>query len=316
LAVEERGELKSLHAIPCEVAASHYCTGYTYLVEKERAPESVAVFTYERSILRYTKGFSPIFITAALSVLAFLAIAGWEITRTTQAHNTNPPLVSDVSGTPFSASSISALLATSTDPAAAGATSTDSLSTLGNAVMDQLAGAYTQMQRSGTYSSSTAAAAGNSLAPYLAAGVSYQTFSASQLKVDSDISYARMLQYRSDLRAAFAPLLQNTEPEYEIFAYYVNTKDVSYLAKLKTVAGSYREAANLTAKVVVPQDALEVHIGILNAMEEFASTLDAMAAHANDPFASAALLSGYNRAESDMLSSFNALTIYYKGKTP
>ena len=51
-------------------------------------------------------------------------------------------------------------------------------------------------------------------------------------------------------------------------------------------------------------------------MEEFAATLDALVAHADDPFASVALLRGYNKAESDMLTSFNALTIYYKSKTP
>ena len=123
-----------------------------------------------------------------------------------------------------------------------------------------------------------------------------------------------MLQYRSDLRTAFAPLLKNTTPEYEIFAQYADTKDVSYLTKLKSIALDYRTAASSTALVVVPRDAVSYHVAILNAMEEFAATLDALATHANDPFASVALLRSYDQAESDMLTSFNALTTYYKSK--
>ncbi len=51
-------------------------------------------------------------------------------------------------------------------------------------------------------------------------------------------------------------------------------------------------------------------------MEEFAATLDQLAAHADDPFASVALLRGYNQAETDMLTSFNSLASYFKSKQP
>ncbi len=41
-----------------------------------------------------------------------------------------------------------------------------------------------------------------------------------------------------------------------------------------------------------------------------------MSKHADDPFASVALLRSYNEAEADILTSFNALTTYYKSKSP
>ena len=49
-------------------------------------------------------------------------------------------------------------------------------------------------------------------------------------------------------------------------------------------------------------------------MEEFAATLDGLSTHATDPLASAALLRTYNKAETDMYTSFNALSSYYAQK--
>ena len=284
--------------------------GYTYCVEKERAPESVAVFTYERSIFCRTGGFSPIFITAALSVLLLLSVAGWEIARSVTAQNTNAPLATPVSGQPFSASAFPSYSAASTSSS----TSTDPLSSIGPTVMNELENAYVQLQAAGEYSSSTAAQAGSSLAPYISADVQYPAFTPSDIKTDPDTSYARMLQYRSDLRISLAPLLKNTTPEFTIFAEYVQTGNASYLQQLRSAAADYQAAASSTARLVVPADALQEHVGILNAMEEFAATLEALATHADDPFASAALLQTYDNSENDVRTSFNALIAYEKEK--
>lgn len=257
-------------------------------------------------------GFSPIFITAAVSIVALLAVVMWQMNRTLTTTGTPAALV-PTTGTSTVAPPVFTTIneASASDTAA---TSSDPLSELGTAVINQLSNAYVQMQEAGAYSTSTVLAMGQSLAPYVAANVSYPTFSSADIQTDTDTSYTRMLQYRSDLRTALAPLLKNTEPEYAIFAQYVDTKDVTYLTKLQTIAQNYRTAASNTARVVVPEDAVPFHLAILDAMEEFASTLDAMIAHAGDPFASVALLRGYNQAESDMLNSFNTLTTYYKGK--
>ena len=67
---------------------------------------------------------------------------------------------------------------------------------------------------------------------------------------------------------------------------------------------------------IFPTGQILRHIAILNAMQEFAATLDALAAHADDPLASVALLRTYNESESAVLYSFNDLGTYYRSKTP
>lgn len=272
---------------------------------------SVGFFGYDAFARRPDSGFSPIFITAALSVAVLLVVAAWELRDAVQEKNAALHATGRIglSGAPLRDTAFPFT-------AGEGATSTDPLTSIGPAVMAHIESAYEQLQQAGVYSTSTAELVGQNLAPYVAAGVQYNAFTATDLKTDSDTSYARMLRYRDDLRTSLAPLLKNTQPEYEIFAYYVDTRDASYLRKLQGVAEDYRAAAAATAKVVVPKDAVSYHVAILNAMEQFAATLDALASHADDPFASVALLRGYNRAESDMLYSFNSLTTYYKTKRP
>lgn len=152
------------------------------------------------------------------------------------------------------------------------------------------------------------------MAESLQVSVPFHTYTASDITTDPDSSYARMLSYRHDLQVSLAPLMRNTQPEYEIFAYYVSTKDTKYLDTLRRVAQNYREAASGTARVVPPKEALREHLGILNAMEEFAATLDAQIANADDPIASVVLLRTYNQGEADVLSSFAALATYYREK--
>lgn len=200
------------------------------------------------------------------------------------------------------------------DASSSSATSSDPLASIGAVFVNQLEGAYVAMQQNGTYSTSTAIQAAQSLAPYLAASVPYHMFVSSDVQTTADTSYARMLKYRSDLQVSLAPLLKNTEPEYELFGEYVDTKDASYLTEMRAAAANYRAAASSTALLVVPEDALSFQVGILNAMEEFAATLDAMTSHADDPFASTALLRGYDKAENDMLTSFNSLATYFRTK--
>jgi hypothetical protein len=182
--------------------------------------------------------------------------------------------------------------------------------------MDQLLGAYVQIRQGGAYTPNQGQKAAEALAPYVRAPIEFTSYQTSDIQTDSDISYKRMLAYRSDLRASLAPLLKNTKPEYAIFALYASTKDPKYLSELKSVAENYRDASGATARVIAPSDAVPYHIAILNALQEFAATLDAMATHADDPFASVALLRTYDQAESDVLTSFNALATYYKSKTP
>ena len=200
------------------------------------------------------------------------------------------------------------------DPSAT--SSSDSLAMIGPMVTAQLLGQYAGLQDSGTYSSSTATNAASSIAANVRAIVTYKTYTLADITTDSDTSYNRMLQYRSDLRAALEPLLKNTNAELELYGKYVETSDTSYLTQLSAASDNYQAAADATAKMTVPRDAVNYHIAILNAMDEFAAVLKSMATHTNDPITNAALLRAYDQAEQDMFNSFNDLSAYYSQQTP
>ncbi len=249
-------------------------------------------------------GFSPIFITAAISIAALLAVAGWQISTTMRDKNIATSYVAD----DRSAVNTEDTLASSTF-------SFDSETTaLGSAVLDGIVGEYLSLQERGLYTPEVGEKTAEKMAATLKAPVAYRTYTAADIAASTDTSYARMLAYRGDLQVALAPLLKNTEAEYEIFAYYVSTKDKKNLEKLLSAAQNYRDAAKATARVIPPKDALHQHLGILNAMEEFAATIDVLVANADDPFASVALLRSYNQSETSVLTSFAALAKYYREK--
>lgn len=277
---------------------------YTVVVNRGRAHRSVGFLSHTE------KGIAPIVITAAISVIAFLAVLGWQIERSLTQKQAATSFVATYR--PIAEGSVSPAIPA---PAASTASSTDVISYIGPAVLDQLVATYQGMVSSGSFSIADAQKAAEQLAPYLRAPVEYTTYRSSDIATDPDTSYARMLRYRSDLRDALAPLLKNTQPEYEIFAQYVQTNDTTYLDSLRTIAGNYRETQTNMARVSVPADAVLYHTAIMDSLGEFASTLDSMAEHADDPFAIVALLRTYNQAEEDVLISFDGLTKYYKTKT-
>ncbi len=253
-------------------------------------------------------GFSAISITAALSVFALLGAVGWQITQTVQQKN---------AATSYVASSAASVNESEVSDAlflADGDTVFEGESPLGVEILDGIVSKYVALQDQGLYTEELGESVATKMAETLKPTVPSRTYTSSDIQTDSDTSAKRLLAYGDDLRTSLAPLRKNTQPEFEIFAYYIDTKDEKYLTRLKDVAGYYRAAANATAKIVVPADAVTEHVAILNAMEEFAATLDALAANAGDPYASTALLRTYNQAESDMYLSFKALAGYYKQK--
>lgn len=252
-----------------------------------------------------SRGFSHIFVTAAVSLVVLLAVGGWQIERAVRERgNATSYVATSDSNTPGA----DALTASST------LSFDDGTTPLGSAVLDGLVAKYFSLQQQGLYTREVAAKTVEKMAEDLVAPLSYHTYSAADVQTAADTSYARMLAYRGDLQVSLTPLLKNTEPEYEIFAYYVSTKDKKHLEKLQAAAQNYRAAANATARVIPPKDALPQHLGILNAMEEFAVALDTLAANADDPFASVVVLRSYNQAETNVLTSFASLAKYYREK--
>ncbi len=265
---------------------------YTNCVEKERS---------------YVSGFSVIGVTAAFAVLILLTTTGWQIQQTIREKNAQTSYVA--------ADTQTAREATANDAKPFATASLDpNNSVLGASILADIVSRYTSLQQQGIYTHEAGQQVAEKMAATLKPEVSYTQYGAADIKTGTDTSREGAIAYRRALQISLMPLLKNTQPEFEIFAYYIDTKDEAYLARLKEVARDYRAAASSTALVVVPKDAVPEHVAILNAMQQFAATLDAMAENATDPFASAALLRTYNQAEADMLTSFKSLALYYQQK--
>ena len=261
--------------------------------------------------------FSPIVVLAALSVMALIGVSAWQGFSSWKSSQVTSGDLNEIRVTTNSAKSRvdwQRAFADTLEDSAASSTidDPDGLSNIGGNVMGTLLGAYATMKDAGTYTQSRGEEIAGAIAEDLRASISYRMYSASDAQIDESVSLPRMLAYRNDMRVAFEPLLLNSMYELEIFAYYLDTHDAQYLEELRRVAENYRTATENVLGVTVPKDAVSYHVGTLNALSEFEAVLNAMAAHADDPFATAALLRTFNEAEAGMFFSFNSLAGYFR----
>lgn len=273
----------------------------------------------------YSGRLSGIAATAALSVAVLLSALVWQITSTIDSKRASLQAVSNYSkggsasaaqeNVPENAAGLPQLgiaeNAEETRPY-----DPNDLSQIGDNALGKLIGGYVVLKQSGAYTAEAGERVAENVASSLTAPVAYAPTLESDIKVDPDIAYERMLQYRSDMRIAFAPLLQNTEAEFALFARYVETRDKSNLAELSGYAERYKKAAENAKKAVVPKDSVSYHVRIVNSLLQFAATLEAMVKHADDPMASLALLRTYNSAELEVFTSFNSLAAFQRNKKP
>lgn len=261
----------------------------------------------------YTSRFSHLAASAALSIVAVVGVIGWQIYRIVQEKNTNLQAIAAAGTANTGVGNANTGLGIA--PAAT-SSSPEEISQLGTNAIGQLVVDYAALTQTTPYTSELGAQIAASVAPTLQVRVAHTTYDAKTLSTDPDTSYKRMLAYRTALQASLKPMMKNEKGELDMYNTYIQTHDASYLTQLKTAAQNYRDAAVGTAKVVVPADAVSYQIGILNAMQEFAATLDVMADNADDPLTSVALLGSYNQAEANMTNSFAALNTYYTQKQP
>ncbi|QQG38033.1 MAG: hypothetical protein HYS26_00555 [Candidatus Kaiserbacteria bacterium] len=259
--------------------------------------------------------FSHMAFVAALSVIALLGIVGWQVASLFGRGNTvsasNPLQIETAAKSPFSSIDWQAALgaeAASADP--------DGISNIGENVLSALLGSYAVLQESGSYSVDAGEEIGADIGSTLQAKVSYQTFRASDLTTDADLSFERMLKYRDDLRIALEPLMQNQGYELKVFANLIDSGGSEYATALQKSAANYEAAVKSAAKIVVPADAVSVQIGMLNSLSEFGAVVGSMTEHVDDPYANAALITAYTEAETRLFSAFDALVKYQQQKKP
>lgn len=266
--------------------------------------------------------FSPMQLLAGFSALSLIAIVLWQVGQMFLGGDTvsatNGSWLRGDATTPYE--SIDWQVPATDDAGeiltAIGAPDEDGLSNIAGNVVGTLLNSYNTLTENGAYSPEAGEEIAGAVASTLRAEISYETFTASDIQTDADTSYDRMLAYRNDLRIALEPLLKNQGYELSIFANYIDTADTKHLEALEDIAGNYRAAITSAASVIVPEDAAEHHVDILNALSRFASTIERMSQHADDAFASVALLRTYNENETTLFTSFNTLAGYYKSKLP
>jgi len=260
---------------------------------------------------------------AALSVVALVAVVAWQIGHAVGGNTptlsaTNQVLPPAEAHTPFSSINWQGPLPSNagadTSASAEATQDKDGISNIADNVAGTLVDTYSALVSAGAYTPEAGQQVASDIGASLRANISYRTYTSDDIKADADTSYARMLTYRADMQLALGPLLKNNGYELKLFSSYIDTGDKKYIAQLKSAAQNYRDAAKNAAKVVVPLDAVLHHVAILNALNGFAATVDNLALHADDAFASAALLQTYTNAESDVLASFSALATYEKSK--
>jgi hypothetical protein len=252
---------------------------------------------------------SHIKITAVLAVVLLVGVGVWQGIESIGAKNSAGTFVAATNtGDGAQNASIVGIDATSSQDS-------DPISAVSDNALGEVVGAYAGLQQEGDYSSTTGAQIAGSIGMGLQTPVPYTPLDASDIKTTPDTSYNAMMQYRAALQTSLKPLLQNTQPEYEIFGMYVETKNTQYLDELQSAAANYVAAASSTAALTVPADAVQVQLGLVNSMNEFAATLDQLADHASNPIASTVLLENYNTAENDVLTAFQNLVTYEQSKT-
>ncbi len=258
-------------------------------------------------------------ILAGIALVALVATAIWRVSGSVRAasmyaENAQPTAVAHPdAGVTWQKDLLNVASGTPEQPASGDA---DGLGNIGSNVVASLASSYAAMRETGGFTTQRGEQAADNVANSLEAQVSHQSYAATDFKTDPDTSYQRMLTYRDDMRTALAPLLKNNDYELKLFANYIGSGDRTYLDQLQAEVANYRAAIANAATVVVPADLLSYHVGIENALAGFASTLDAMIAHADDPFASAALLRTYQSNERAMIDAFNALAQYERVQKP
>lgn len=272
----------------------------------------------------YSSGLSSIAGTAIISVAVLLSALVWQITATMASKSASLQAVSNYSkedaktvheSAPENASDISQ---TENMESAAAEKPYDpnDLSQIGNNAFGKLIGTYIALKKSGAYTRDAGERIAQDVAESINAPVAYTPILESDIKVDPDTSYKRMLQYRSDMRTVYEPLLQNKEPEFAVYARYVETRDKSNLVKLSEYAERYKKVASNAKSVTVPKDLTFYHVRVANALLQFAATLEQMVRYADEPVASLALLRTYNTAEQEVFNSSDSLVAFERSKTP
>lgn len=191
-------------------------------------------------------------------------------------------------------------------------TTSDPVASVGDSLAQSLVSGYLSLKEHDAYTPERGEQLANTLVSGFRAPTIFEPHTKSSLTIEADVSKVRISKYRNDMREALSDMVDpNTEPDFSLFARFVATNDRTWLEKLSLSASQYRAAEEKVLKVPVPESAVEVHLRAVNAIGEFAETLERLVRFSSDPLATMALLRTYNDTEREFFLAFDALAEFY-----
>lgn len=270
------------------------------------------------------RGYSPILVSAALSVAVLISAVGMQLGTLFASHAPSAPIDrapieaprfvpiddSDNNGTPdWQDELLRAGVALATSSSFAAST-TDPLSLVAANVAQSLYSGYVLLKQHGQYTPERGEQLAQSVASSIKAPVEYTPYTVDALTIDTSNS-KDVLDYRADMRIALEPLITDELPEIEYLARYMTTKDRSWIEKLKSAALRYHTAEINVRAVPIPKEAAPEHLRVLNSLGTYAHVLDQASSPFDDAFAYTALVKSLNDAEQELFNAFNSLAQYY-----
>lgn len=273
-----------------------------------------------------SRGASPIAVTAALSLAVLLAVTGSYIGTRAQkpvaaAQEEREPSQQqkyvaiedrDANGIPDWQDELGRTGVATSTATTSGGISDDPVAAMGSRLLSSLFSGFSSLQQLESYTPSQGEELVNTLAAnFKAPGVTV-LHTKDELALVEASSEERILQYRADMRLAMAHLVDlSAEPEFSLFARFIQTNDPQWLDSLSAAAQKYRIAEQNLLAVNTPIAAADLHLRAVNAVAVYAQTLERLVRFANDPLASMALLRTYNESEREYLLAFDALAKFY-----
>lgn len=303
--------------------------------EKYRFPRGGEQWSVEnREVLKnksanfYSRGASSIATAAALSVAILIAATGSYIgekasaTRITQVDTARAPAerqeyvpVADADGNgipDWQDELMKGGIAVSTSTGQGIGTTSDPVASVGSSLAQSLVSGYLSLKEYEAYTPERGEQLANTLVSGFRAPTIFEPHTEAALTIDPETSQERILRYRSDMREALSGIVDlNAEPEFSLFARFVATNNRTWLDKLSLSASQYRAAEAKALEVAVPEPAAAAHLRAVNAIGEFAETLERLVRFSSDPLATMALLRTYNDTEREIFLAFDALAEFY-----
>lgn len=159
------------------------------------------------------------------------------------------------------------------------------ISTTTNELVDRLLTFYTASKTAGDFTPEAGFDLARDLSEKLDVALDFTPFTSKNIQTKKQDKKV----YAANVRTILAPLYAFKEPEFGVYARYVQNGDKTALGDLLLHAEGYQRAAKKLMAMQPPPDIVDDHVELANALSYFAVVLNAMVSYADDPMASLTL---------------------------